>query len=209
MKYARKKFSQSSGFTLMELVASLAIAGIIFAAAAVALGTFFSKYNELSKYADLQSQAFDCLSQSIKYGRLIGNSANDKQWFGIANAESVELLGSESGEGAQGIKILPAKTGSDHMNDWVKFQLSGGKIVSSYRYGNSSSSAQTQVFPPKLRYNKPSDITVTDLRFKPVRVPGTSGKFSVVRVTLDAKIKVRSNYYKYVHYTTKMATVVK
>ncbi|HNW99912.1 MAG TPA: prepilin-type N-terminal cleavage/methylation domain-containing protein [Candidatus Cloacimonadota bacterium] len=186
------------GFTLIELVVAIAISGVIFAAAATAFAAFFSKYEELTRVSDLQTQAYDCLQRGIKYGLIMSEGTNQKVWYGVANADTVSFF--QGGpNGAAGIVLKTQAQDITHQGDYVKFWFDGKAVRGTYLHGTLQPSSPIYLFPKQSRNNK---IKVTGLSFSQVN---SSSPAKVLQVNLSAKVEIRKNVYRYVSYSTKMA----
>jgi prepilin-type N-terminal cleavage/methylation domain-containing protein len=188
-----------AGFTLIEIVAAIAITGILFAAAATVFSAFFSKYEEFSGVSDLEKQAYDCLQRGIKYGLIMNESGGGKTWYGVANADSVNFIyGGPAG--ADGIRLYTQAQSIEHQGDWVQIWWDRrGAVRGSYLHGTLSPSSPIYIFPKPTRNNK---ITVTNLRFSQIN---SSNPAKVIQVDLSAAVEIRRNVFRYVHYSTKMA----
>ncbi len=191
--------NSQAGFTLIEIIAALAITGLLFGAATTAFSAFFSKYEELNKVSDLETQAYDCLQKGIKYGLINDRDPHNIVWSGVANADSVAFLNG-SAAGSTGIILTSQAQSVEHANDYVKFWFDGRAVRGTYLFGSSQPSSPIYIFPKPSRNNK---ITVTNLRFSKVNT--STPTIKVLRVDLSAKVEIRKNIFRYVNYSTKMA----
>ena len=197
----KKIFSSQAGFTITEMLVVIAISGFIFAVAATGFATFFAKFNELTAFSDLQKGAFECI-QTMKYGIPIRTSAEGGQTWqfrGIVNCTSVSFAGMGNyANSSQSILLKPPAADINHVNDWVKFYQEGIYVRSSFADGTLNPPPD-YIFPKPARNNA---VSVTKLEFTKLNAGDTA---KVIGVRLEAKVKVRTNYYRYVTFSTKVA----
>lgn len=188
-----------SGFTLLELIAVLTISSVIFIVAAVVLTMWGLRFEQLSKIAKLQDQAFDCI-QTIKHGRSIEeDSGLRNQFIGLTNANSMSFIGNsvtyytendEYVNGYSGISFKPPKNHSTlSNNDFVNIYLKQGYVVYDAEvFGVSEiQSSNIKLFPDDISNNK--DIYVQSLVFAPVSSLSNPDNLEIVRVILKARAK--------------------
>jgi len=193
-------FRSQAGFTITELVAVIAVSGVLMTAATVGFSAFFSKFNDLSKTMELQRDAFNGL-QKIKNGIKIG-SGTAMKFQGIATADSVKLEGYNLNMASK-IILYPPKSDISHINDNIVIYKMGSYIRYTYQDGPFQPSAPLYLFPD---YKRKNDIEVTKLSFSPVN---TGNSVKVVNVEMEARVKLRNKVYKYVSYKTRMALTMK
>ncbi len=179
---------------MIELVSAIAIFGFLIAVSAVGFSVFFSKFGELSKWAELQKSAFECVL-TVKNGLSVG-SHQTQQFYGVANAENLTI-----DFNGNGITCKPPAHDAENIYDEVRFFWDGNYIRATYRQGQISTSYPVYVFPQFKRNN---DIRVSKFRFTKVN-SGPDTK--VVQLDFDAEIKISQNKTKRVSYITKMTTI--
>lgn len=194
----RCKTMNQKGYTMIELIVVMAIFGFLIAVSAVGFSVFFSKFNELSKWAELQKSAFECVL-TVKNGLSVG-SGMTQQFYGVANAEELTIEGT-SGISGTGITCKPPAHEAANIYDEVTFFWDGNYVRASYKYGPISSSYPLYVFPQFRRNN---DIRVTKFRFTKVN-SGPDTK--VVQLDFEAEMKITQNRTRRVAYVTKMTTI--
>lgn len=187
--------NRENGFSQIELTVVILISGLLILSAATAFSIFFPKYEELSKSSELQKGAFEAL-QTIKYGGKVGR---DKFVFlGVMSADSLVFTNGSMTQ-ANGIKLRPGYSDLSHQNDFVTYSLVDKHIRMTYLYGQVSPASPEYIFPKKTKKN--SDIEVTKLLFTKIN-QGSSAK--LIRVVLEARVKLSKNKYRYVSYSTIM-----
>jgi prepilin-type N-terminal cleavage/methylation domain-containing protein len=196
-----KLIRSQAGFTITELMVVIAISGVIMAAAATGFSAFFAKFDEMSSTMELQRDAFNCM-QTIKSGIPIGSGTTLK-FQGVATADSIIFIGT-SGNTSNNIVLYPPASDYTHQNDFVRIWFDGRYVRATYLNGTIQPPAPLYLFPKPGRNNK---TYVTNLRFTQANTEGGIAK--VVRVDLDARVKLRANVYKTVSYTTRMALSMK
>lgn len=187
----------SKGITLTEVLAAVAVSTILIAMAAVAIITFYTKFRELSYFAELQQRAFDAV-ETVKYGYPFPDM-NDYLFMGIANARSVELEATSGGWGTfGGIICYPDRSAPGHENDYVRYYYDRNSKSINLQALHGIRFYQEQIFPPR----GDDTIEVTALTF--ASLTGTSNP-RVIELNLKAEIIVTEESRKQVQYNTKIA----
>jgi len=186
---------------MTELIAVIAISGFLMAAAATGFSAFFAKFNDLSKKIEIQRDAFNCL-QMIKNGIQIGKGTNLK-FQGIATADSIVFQSSNMAYSEE-IILYPPASDNLHINDFIRVWLQKPYIRYTYLDGQFQPASPEYLFPAR---GKGDEIQVTKLVFSKANLDGTVAK--VVKVDLEARVKLRPKVYKYVSYSTRMALTMK
>jgi prepilin-type N-terminal cleavage/methylation domain-containing protein len=196
-----KLIRSQAGFTITEIMVVIAISGFLMVVAATGFSAFFSKFNEMNKTMELQRDAFNCM-QTIKNGIKIGSGINMK-FQGIATADSVVFVGL-SGVSSPTIVLYPPASDISHQADFIRIFYDGTYVRATYLNGNAQPPAPLYLFPQPVRGNT---VQVTKLNFSKANSAESITK--VVKVTLEARVKLRSNVYKTVSYSTRMALTIK
>ncbi len=186
---------------MTELIAVIAISGFLMAAAATGFSAFFAKFNDLSKKIELQRDAFNGL-QMIKNGIQIGKGSSLK-FQGIATADSVVFQGSSMSYSDE-IVLYPPKSDYQHQGDFIRVWLQKPYIRYTYLDGQFQPASALYLFPAQ---GKGDEIQVTKLIFSKANLENTITK--VVKVDLEARVKLRPKVYKYISYSTRMALTMK
>lgn len=208
MKTARTGLLKSeSGFTLVEVLSVTLIMGFLIASAAIGFSVFFSKFRELSRWAELQSEAFESLQQ-IKNGILVGSGENTR-FLGVSSANRLELVASGIGGIQGGYKLIcyhPAQLNLIQgqidvtLEDRVEFWYDRRAIRATTRiYGMPSSNA-AYLFPPQ---EKTDYMEVTKFIISAGEIVG--GEVKSVKIELSARVETGKKRYRYVNYSTIMA----
>jgi len=188
--------NRENGFTQIELIVVILISGLLILSAATAFSIFFPKYEELSKVSELQKGAFQAL-QTIKYGAKVGKN-RDYIFLGVMNSASMTFTNGSNSQ-SNGIKLKPGFSGLSHQNDFVSYTLVDKHIRMSYLYGQMSPASPEYIFPEKTKKN--SDTEVTKLLFTKLN---SGSDIQLIRVLLEARVKLSKNKYRYVSYSTIM-----
>lgn len=193
-----KRLFNQAGFTITELMVVIVISGFLMAVAAVGFSTFFAKFEELNQVSELQKGAFDCLVQ-IQGGIPMGQGMNFKK-AGVNNMMSVTFVGSSAfATSSTSIILNPELSSPEHINDYIRIFLDGKYVRATYLDGSLQPSAPIYLFPKPSRNNK---IEVTKLMFSKAN---NSDIAKVIKVELEARLKIGDKKYRYIKYTTRMA----
>ncbi len=197
IEYNKRKID--SGFTILELMATLTISTVVFLTAAIVLSTWGIRFQQLSRIAKLNEQAYNCML-TIKHGLAIEEDNGLKhQFIGIMNASSMGFAGngvtyySSNGNyvsGYSGIKFKPPKNHSTFgENDEVYITLNQGYVTYNAEvYGiNQNDSRNVRIFPEDVK-NKNRNIYVESLVFAPISDNYDPDDLEIVRVILKAKV---------------------
>ncbi len=184
-----------SGYTLVELTTVMIISTFLILTAAIAFSVFFAKFREVSRWIELQKDAFECM-QTIKDGVSVGSGSN-QQFFGVANANKLEL--SYSGFGGNKLIAFPPAETIANTNDRIEFYSDRNFVRAYYAYGTGESK-NVRIFPdPK----KTEYMKLTNFEIVPLHYYGQ--KLVVVNVRLSARVQTAKDKFRYVNYSTNMA----
>ncbi|MBP7309791.1 MAG: prepilin-type N-terminal cleavage/methylation domain-containing protein [Candidatus Cloacimonetes bacterium] len=195
------------GFTLIEMIVVMVISTLLIVAAGVGLSVFFSKYQELNAYVELQKDAVEFLN-FMKNGYNVG-SGSYIQFNGIANARRLEITGrsDQSGKGT-GIRITPPALEEYVNSDFMHFYLNDGVIRANYVYNGVQVNTPAYIFPKRaerervtIEYFRVSDANVNNS----IYVARIDEPLCVVKVELKAKVLTSKKRYRYVEFSTIMA----
>ncbi len=116
----KSMMTSDKGFTLLELIATIAIGTVIFSVAYFVLSSYILRFEQLSKISRLNEKAYDCI-MSIKNGLPIKEiSTNKFQFMGLTNANKMSLfgnsitVGTEMGEYMSGTTAIQFKPPRNH-----------------------------------------------------------------------------------------------
>ena len=185
----KHRLFNEKGFTLTETVAVMAISSLLIVTAALGIGVFFRKYQELSAYVDLQKDMVSFLNV-LKYGQHIGTRSSEIEFIGITSAKGLKQISMTSVPGiSKGIQITPPISNL-YPTDFVNYYL------------------PTILFPEKKLRDRViiedfliSDANKNNAIFKYM----PNEQLCIINVDLKAKVKIRGDEYKSVHYKTTMA----
>ncbi len=190
-------FRNDQGFSLTEIVAALAVSTILIILAALAIITFFTKFKELSYFADLQQQAFEAI-ETMKYGYPL-QDVDGYVFMGISNAKTATLEALAGGWGAySGIYCVPDRSALGHANDYIRFywDRNSKSIRMQALYGVRF--YQEQIFP------KVGDDRIEVTFFNLTSHTGTPDT-RVLKMELTAEVIISEEKRKEVSYTTTIA----
>jgi len=197
-----KKWGSDSGFSILELVAVMVISTIIFSATYFVLSSFAVRFEQLSKIARLNEEAYDCI-MTIKHGLAVEEDQGGAfQFLGLTNANRMSLIGNSeqvqlgTGQyisGTTGVFFKPPKNSEVYsVRDSITISLNNRGFVEydANAHGIDNYLASNVRIFPKL---DDSDMKVEDLLFSPVtdiynlaNVSDTN--IDIVRVYLKASI---------------------
>ncbi|MBI9030606.1 prepilin-type N-terminal cleavage/methylation domain-containing protein [bacterium] len=116
----KRKMTSDRGFTLIELIATIAISTVIFSVAYFVLSSYILRFEQLSKISRLNEKAYDCI-MSIKNGLPVREVTTTKfQFMGLSNANKMSLfgntvtVGTEMGEYMNGTTAIQFKPPMNH-----------------------------------------------------------------------------------------------
>ncbi len=185
----------------------MVISTLLILSAGVGLSVFFTKYQELNAYVELQKNAVEFLN-FLKNGYNVG-SGSYIQFNGIANARRLEITGraDQSGKGS-GIRITPPALEEFSNVDFMHFYLSDGVIRANYVYNGVQVNTPAYIFPKRAEKNR---VTIEHFRISDanmnnaIYVPRLDEPLCVVKVELKAKVLITKKNYRYVEFNTIMA----
>jgi len=203
----KMKMKSDSGFSILELVAVLAISTVMFSMVYFVLSSYVIRFEQLSKIARLNEKAYDCI-MTIKHGLVVEeDNGGGYQFLGLSNANRMNLMGLTSQiqlssgqyvDGTTGIFFKPPKNHSIYSaQDSVTISLDRRGFVefSAYVHGINSYEANNVRIFPKL---EDKDMKVEQLLFSvvpDVYDPTSINKdnIDIVRVYLKAKVNLGNN----------------
>ena len=183
------------GVTLAELIVVMAISVMLIFVAAVGIGTFFSKYRELTAWAELQKDALDCLNQ-IKNGVPVGN-VQDMEYYGVANALRLRLTNTTTNS-ATGLRVTPPTDKGLETPDYAHFYLYDGAVRCTYVHRGVQVASPLYIFPKQENLD---DMIVDKFLFTKVN---PDQDVLAVQVELHARVRTGEDKFRAVKFTTKM-----
>lgn len=192
----KKLLRSRSGFTLVEVLTVTLIMGFLLASAMVGFSVFAAKFKEISRWIELQKDAFETL-QTIKNGVSIGYGQS-QLFYGVVNSNKLELRASGFGGGSDRLVCYPGVDSESHANDKIEFYFDGRAIKYQYVYGPTSSPT-VDLFPSRKQREY---IQVQSFK---IRQYNNGPEVKAIKLELSARINTSKNRYRYVNYSTIMA----
>ncbi len=193
--FANTILGRQRGVTLAELIVVMAISVMLIFVAAVGIGTFFSKYRELTAWAELQKDALDCLNQ-IKNGVPVGN-VQDMEYYGVANALRLRLTNTTTNS-ATGLRVTPPTDKGLETPDYAHFYLYDGAVRCTYVHRGVQVASPLYIFPKQENLD---DMIVDKFLFTKVN---PDQDVLAVQVELHARVRTGEDKFRAVKFTTKM-----
>lgn len=202
----RDTLRQQRGFSLIELISVLLISSMLIVIAGVGLSVFFSKYQEINAYVELQKDAMEFLNY-LKNGYTVG-SGSYTQFNGVASAKALEITGrsDEAGKG-NGIKITPPFR-EEFPHDFMHFYLHEGVIRANYMYNGVQVNYPLYLFPKRAEADR---VTIETFKVGDANANNalfqykTNEPMCIVNVELKARVKTAKDRFRVVHFQTVMA----
>jgi len=184
------------GITLVEVIVVMLISVMLILVSALGIGVFFRKYKELNAWAELQSEALECLNQ-IKNGVPVGTGTS-MEYFGVTNAVKLTLTNTTTNT-AQGLRVTPPTAQGLETPDYAHFYLYDGAIRCAYVRHGIQNASPLYLFPKKdnLDRMKIEKFLITKVN--------NDQDVLVVQVELNAKVETREGEYRHIKFKTKMA----
>jgi len=187
---------------MIELISVLAISSFLILVSAVGFSVFFTKFKELSKWAELQSGAYEAMMM-IRNGVAVPENATprDQVLFGVANASKITIIGSTpQATSGSGIQCIPPISEPGHDSDKIRIYFDGRSVRAWYAYGPFSSAAPIYLFP---RQDQLNEIQVTNFK---VYKKNQGEEIKIIQVDLSARIKTSPNKFRSINYSTLMTS---
>jgi prepilin-type N-terminal cleavage/methylation domain-containing protein len=194
------------GFTLVEIISVLVISTLLISVAGVGLSVFFSKYQELNDYVELQKDAMEFLNY-LKNGVNVG-SGSYIQFNGIASARKLEITGRTEDAGVgNGIRITPPSR-AEFPNDFMHIYLREGVIRADYMYNGVQVNTPAYLFPKRALRNK---VKIESFKIGDANAGNAIFAYKpdeglcIVNVQLKAKVETSKERFLTVDFKTVMA----
>lgn len=192
-----KILKNERGFTIVELISVLAISTILILISAVGLNAFFVKNRELNTWVSIQKDALNCLN-TMKVGIPVGGQ-NETSFYGVVNAEELELLGAASAnDPAEGVICHQAKASTIQASDRSQFYFDGQAVRVNYVYKGYSPPTPQYLFPERGQLDEYEVLQFGIWQANP------GEEVELIRVVLEARVKIREGYYKTLKFSTIM-----
>jgi prepilin-type N-terminal cleavage/methylation domain-containing protein len=172
------------GFTLIELIAGIALSTLLFAGFTMFLIQFVNNFKEINEYNNLQHEMLNTL-EVIRYGYVKKGKNENDAMIGLLTANKVNI--SPNGKSVTIMPII-SNTGETH---WARYTLdSKGRIVLDAKYGIHNLSGEI-IFPKSDEVvDKALKYKITNFSVKNVS-PILSDKVSFVTVTIEGQVRFR------------------
>lgn len=162
-----KRLNQK-GVSLVELVAGLSLATLLFAALIMAMVHFVKTYQETKLFLQLQEDLFQAV-QYMRYGYAHEPETRDEGFIGLMTAKDVTISASNNF-----ITIYPLLTDQTYAASyWSRFTVNDNhQLVVQSQYGNNKNIAPIVIFP-KTRFKETQQSP-------PVKKFGQEAQFKIV-----------------------------
>jgi prepilin-type N-terminal cleavage/methylation domain-containing protein len=183
------------GMTLVEVIVVMIISTLLIMISALGIGLFLRKYKELNAWAELQKEAWECLS-TIKNGVPVGTGLNT-EFIGVTNALQLRLMNTATNSGTY-LRITPPTDRGLNTSDYALFYLYDGAVRCSYLHKGYQPATPLYLFPTK----KNKDKIVVD-KFLITKI-NREQDLLAIQVELEGSVKTGTNSFRKVKFKTKM-----
>lgn len=144
-----KKIRNQKGVSLIELIAGIPIATLLFATLILAMVHFVKTYQETKLFLQLQEDLYQTV-EYMRYGYAHETETEDEQLIGLMTARTVQL--SAAGNYLQ---IFPLLTNQTYASSfWTRFTVNDDhQMEVRSRYGNSKTVETILIFP-KMKFHE-------------------------------------------------------
>lgn len=184
------------GVTLVEVIVVMLISTMLIMVAALGIGVFFRKFKELSAWAELQKDGWECLN-TIKNGISVG-TADDMEFIGVTNAVEIKLMNT-IGNTSSGVEITTPSNSSNDPPGRAQFYLYQGVVRCTYRHKGRQNGAPIYLFPSEDNVDR-----MTVEKFQITKLNREPNQVLAIQVDLHARVKTGEKTFKKIRYTTKM-----
>jgi prepilin-type N-terminal cleavage/methylation domain-containing protein len=192
-----KILKNERGFTIIELISVLAISTILILISAVGLNAFFVKNRELNTWVSIQKDAMNCLN-TMKVGTPVGTQT-ETSFYGVINAEELELIGAASAnDPAEGVICHQPQASLIQASDRSHFYFDGQAVRVNYVYKGYSPPTAAYLFPERGQLDEYEVLQFAIWQANP------GEEVELIKVVLEARVKIREGYYKTLKYSTIM-----
>ncbi len=184
------------GISLVEVLSGIVLTALLVALAAVAIIIFYTKFSELSHFADVQQGTFETV-ETVKYGYPF-EDIEEYVFIGVANSDSLQLQALPGSWGNYaGIRCIPDRSATGHAHDFVRYYWSryDQAIFVEARYGPRY--YQEQIYPKR----EDDRTRVTHFNFVPLGGGGANNP-RVVRLEITAEAIISEDKTREVSYST-------
>ena len=181
--------------TLVEVIVVMVISTLLILISALGIGLFFRKYKELNAWAELQKDAWECLS-TIKNGVPVGTGLNT-EFIGVTNALQLRLMNTATNSGTN-LRITPPTDRGLSTSDFAQFYLYDGVIRCSYLHKGFQPATPLYLFPTQKNIDRMfvDKFLITKLN--------SEVDLLAIQVELEARVKTGTNSFRKVKFKTKM-----
>lgn len=172
----------NEGFTIIELVASVLLAALVFFMMTLTIVNFFNTFQEMRDLTELQDETMNAL-QIIRYGYI--DKFMSDQVIGLNSANVVQI---SQAQNYITIKPVQKNTGMPY---YLTYSTDArGRLIVSGQYGNYSVSPKA-IFPrDETKIGRDLKYRVASVTFQNV-TPGTTPHPALVRITLKTQVRFR------------------
>ncbi len=171
------------GFTITEVIAGIALTGLLTAGFILVLVQFFTTFWELKDYNELQHDLVQTMLY-IRNGYPKKTINNDIQMIGLYTAKTAVI---ESN--GKKITIYP-NIPDDRNNYWAQFKLFNGKILYSAKFSMINVNSEV-IFPKDERLiKKELKFRIIDLNFRKVD-SSLNGNVALIEVKITGRVRFR------------------
>lgn len=144
-----KKIRNQKGVSLVELVAGIPIATLLFATLIMAMMHFVRTYQETKLFLKLQEDLYQTI-EYMRYGYAHESETEGEQLIGLMTARTVQLSAA-----GNYIQIYPLMTNQTYANSyWTRFTVNDDhQMEVRSRYGNSKTIESILIFP-RLKFHE-------------------------------------------------------
>lgn len=176
--------NNNKGITLVELVAAMALIGILSLGFFIGMTNFVTTYQETRDFLQLQRELYDVMSY-VRHGYVKRNVNDETALIGLLTAQKVQVH-----QSGREMTLVPVD-GDYGARHWVRYSLDyHGRMILNAQYGYRHISNEV-LFPKKDQFiGRQLKYQITDLRFQDL-TSETAGTAYLVRVYVQGMVRFR------------------